>query len=108
MYIKGVGTVKKEEAMKFLTREGRNAVENGEITLEELGAVYKFELTKRASIIGSCQDTFNACYNRVPKAVIDKLSPEDLELLRIYFSCDMSLKKTAKKHFCIRIPFSTG
>ena len=39
---------------------------------------------------------------------LDKLSSEDLELLRIYFSCDMSLKKTANKHFCIRIPFSTG
>jgi ABC-type glycerol-3-phosphate transport system permease component/sugar diacid utilization regulator len=30
---------------------------------------------------------------------LDKLSPEDLELLRIYFSCDMSLKKTCEETF---------
>lgn len=98
MYIKGVGTVKKEEAMKFLTREGRNAVENGEITLEELGAVYKFELTKRASIIGSCQDTFNACYNRVPKAVIDKLSPEEVaSIVDAFYKCYGEGKAAAEK-----------
>ena len=98
MYIKGVGTVKKEEAMKFLTREGRNAVENGEITLEELGAVYKFELTKRASIIGSCQDTFNACYNRVPEAVIDKLSPEEVaSIVDAFYKCYGEGKAAAEK-----------
>ena len=30
---------------------------------------------------------------------LDKLSPEDLELLRIYFSCDMSLKKTCEETY---------
>ena len=30
---------------------------------------------------------------------LDKLSPEDLELLHIYFSCDMSLKKTCEETF---------
>ncbi|MBU5480490.1 CdaR family transcriptional regulator [Blautia sp. MSJ-19] len=30
---------------------------------------------------------------------LDKLSPEDLKLLRIYFSCDMSLKKTCEETF---------
>ena len=30
---------------------------------------------------------------------LDKLSSEDLELLRIYFSCDMSLKKTCEETF---------
>ena len=59
MYIKGIGTIRKEDAMKFLTKEGRDAVKSGEITPEELGAIYKLELVKRASTIGSCQDTFN-------------------------------------------------
>ena len=30
---------------------------------------------------------------------LDKLSSEDLELLRIYFSCDMSLKKNCEETF---------
>ena len=30
---------------------------------------------------------------------LDKLSPEDFELLRIYFSCDMSLKKTCEETY---------
>lgn len=30
---------------------------------------------------------------------LDKLSPEDLSLLRIYFSCDMSLKKTCEETY---------
>ena len=30
---------------------------------------------------------------------LDKLSPEDLELLRVYFSCDMSLKKTCEETY---------
>lgn len=88
MYIKGIGTVKKEEAMKFLTKEGRDAVKNGEITLEELGAVYKLELTKRASVIGSCHDLFTACYNRVPEALIDKLSPEEVaSVVDAFYKC---------------------
>ena len=78
MYIKGIGTIRKEDAMKFLTKEGRDAVKSGEITPEELGAIYKLELVKRASTIGSCQDTFNACYGRVPEEVLDKLSPEEI------------------------------
>lgn len=40
MHIKGIGTVRKEDAMKFLTKEGRDAVKSGEITPEELGAIY--------------------------------------------------------------------
>ena len=51
MHIKGIGTVRKEDAMKFLTKEGRDAVKSGEITPEELGAIYKLELVKRASTI---------------------------------------------------------
>jgi hypothetical protein len=41
MRINGIGTVRKEEAMKILTRDGREAVKSGEITPEELGQMYK-------------------------------------------------------------------
>lgn len=37
MKIKGIGTIRKEDAMSILTREGRKAVKSGDITLEELG-----------------------------------------------------------------------
>ena len=32
MYIKGIGTIKKNEAMSILTADGKNAVRNGDIT----------------------------------------------------------------------------
>lgn len=81
MQIKGMGTIKKEEAMKILTREGREAVEAGEITLEELGEMYKLNLTKKASKIGSMNDTFRANYERIPQEVIDKLNPTEIAML---------------------------
>ena len=81
MQIKGMGTIKKEEAMKILTREGREAVEAGEITLEELGEMYKLSLTKKASKIGSVNDTFRANYERIPQEVIDKLNPTEIAML---------------------------
>ena len=81
MQIKGMGTIKKEEAMKILTREGKEAVEAGEITLEELGEMYKLSLTKKASKIGSVNDTFRANYERIPQEVIDKLNPTEIAML---------------------------
>lgn len=81
MQIKGMGTIRKEEAMKILTREGREAVEAGEITLEELGEMYKLSLTKKASKIGSMNDTFRANYERIPQEVIDKLNPTEIAML---------------------------
>ena len=41
MKIKGIGTISKKEAMSILTREGREAVKNGDITTQELGEMYK-------------------------------------------------------------------
>lgn len=81
MQIKGMGTIKKEEAMKILTREGREAVETGEITLEELGEMYKLSLTKKASKIGNMNDTFRSNYERIPQEVIDKLNPAEIAML---------------------------
>lgn len=48
MKIKGIGTISKKEAMSILTREGREAVKNGDITTQELGEMYKLEQVKRA------------------------------------------------------------
>lgn len=67
MKINGIGTIKKEEAMEILTREGREAVESGEITTQELGEMYKLEMIKKASKIGKYGDTFSQNYKRVPK-----------------------------------------
>ena len=46
MKIKGIGTISKKEAMSILTREGREAVKNGDITTQELGEMYKLEQVK--------------------------------------------------------------
>lgn len=76
-----MGTIKKEEAMKILTREGREAVETGEITLEELGEMYKLSLTKKASKIGNMNDTFRSNYERIPQEIIDKLNSVEIAML---------------------------
>ena len=39
MKINGIGIIKKEQAMSILTKEGRQAVQSGDITLDELGQI---------------------------------------------------------------------
>ena len=66
MYIKGIGTIRKDEAMSILTADGKTAVRNGDIALDELGEMYKLEMVKRLSKIGSMQSAFSECYKWVP------------------------------------------
>ncbi len=88
MKINGIGTIKKEEAMRILTREGREAVESGEITTQELGEMYKLELIKKASKIGKYGDTFFRNYKRVPEEITEKLSPEEIaKLVDSFYDC---------------------
>ena len=88
MKINGIGTIKKEEAMKILTREGREAVKSGEITTEELGRMYKLEMVKKLSKIGKYGCTSAENYNRVPQEIADKLSPEEIaELVDSFYDC---------------------
>ena len=60
MKINGIGIVSKKVAMGILTREGREAVKNGDITLEELGEMYKLNQVKKCCKIGTCGDVFRA------------------------------------------------
>lgn len=78
MRINGIGMVRKDEALKILTREGREAVKSGEITLEELGQMYKLEQVKKSSKIGRCGDTFRVNYDRIPDDLKDQLTPDQL------------------------------
>lgn len=88
MKINGIGIVSKKTAMEILTREGRAAVKSGDITLEELGEMYKLEQVKKLSVIGRNVDTFNANYSRIPEGLTDKLSPEELaSLVDAFYQC---------------------
>lgn len=78
MKIKGIGTIRKEDAMSILTREGREAVKSGDITLEELGDMYKLEMVKRSSKIGRNSDTFRESYKWIPDDLKEELTPEQL------------------------------
>lgn len=78
MKIKGIGTISKEKAMSILTREGRKAVKSGDITLEELGDMYKLEMVKRSSKIGQNSDTFPESYKWIPDDLKEELTPEQL------------------------------
>lgn len=88
MRINGIGTIKKSEAMAILTREGREAVKAGEITLEELGQMYKLEQVKKCSKIGSCGDTFQQSYGWIPEDLREELTPEQLgRLTDAFYKC---------------------
>lgn len=88
MKIEGIGTISKEEAMKILTREGREAVKSGDITTEELGEMYKLEMVKKASKIGSIGDTFQASYKWIPDELKEELTPEQLgKLVDSFYEC---------------------
>lgn len=64
--------------MSILTREGRKAVKSGDITLEELGDMYKLEMVKRSSKIGQNSDTFRESYKWIPEDLKEELAPEQL------------------------------
>lgn len=96
MYIRGIGTIKKNEAMSILTTDGKAAVRNGDITLEELGEMYKLEMVKRASKIGSMQSTFSESYKWIPDVLKAELSPEHLAQLTDRFYDCYSAGKSAK------------
>lgn len=88
MKINGIGIIKKSEAMKILTREGKEAVKAGEITEEELGEMYKLEMVKKASKIGKYGDSFIENYKRIPEEIIDKLTPEEIgKLVDAFYNC---------------------
>lgn len=88
MYIKGIGTIRKEEAMKILTREWKKAVKSGDITTEELGEMYKLAQVKKLSRIGDLQDTFRESYKWIPDNLKDELSPQSLaELVDNFYDC---------------------
>lgn len=88
MRIKGVGIVKKEVAMSILSREGKAAVKSGEISLEELGRLYKISLVKKCSAIGTCTVTFRENYGRIPNSLKDELTPDQLgKLVDCFYLC---------------------
>lgn len=88
MKIAGIGTISKDKAMEILTREGREAVKAGEITTEELGQMYKLEMVKKNSKIGSNGDTFRESYKWIPEDLKEQLTPEQLgKLVDSFYEC---------------------
>lgn len=86
--VKGIGLVKKEDLMEILTAEGKEAVESGEITLEELVEMYKLELIKKASKVGCFGNTFRESYKWIPDDLKDELTPGQLgELTDAFHEC---------------------
>lgn len=88
MKINGIGTIRKQDAMSILTREGRKAVKTGEITPEELGEMYKLEMVKRSSKIGNNGDTFRESYKWITEDLKEELTPEQLgRLTDSFYKC---------------------
>lgn len=88
MKVKGIGTIRKEDAMSILTREGKKAVKTGLITTEELGQMYKLRQIEKASKIGSMGDTFRESYKWIPDDLKEELTPEQLgKLVDSFYEC---------------------
>lgn len=88
MYIKGIGKVKKEDVMSILTTDGKEAVNNGDLGIEELGEMYKLEQVKTLSQIGSMLDTFRESYKWIPDELKVELRPDQLaELTDRFYHC---------------------
>lgn len=88
MKIKGIGTISKEKAMEILTREGRKAVRDGEITTKELGEMYKLEQIKKASKVGNFGRTFRGSFKWIPEELKEELTPEQLgKLTDAFYKC---------------------
>lgn len=104
MKINGIGTVKKEDAMSILTKEGREAVKTGDITLEELGQMYKLEQVKKASTIGNHENTFRESYKWIPDELKEQLTPEQLgKLVDSFYECYGAGKNAQKgERICLQ------
>ena len=63
MYIKGIGTIRKDEAMSILTADGKSAVKDGDITLKELGEMYKLEMAREHQRSEVCNQLFRSAIN---------------------------------------------
>lgn len=96
MRIEGIGVISKNKALSILTKEGREAVKSGEITIDELGEMYKLELVKKNSKVGNMGDTFRESYKWIPEELKEQLTPEQLgKLVDSFYNC-YSAGKMAK------------
>lgn len=77
-FVQGVGKVKLDDAMDILTREGKEAVKKNEISLAELGGMYKCRLVQNKAKCGSFEGTFNKCWMRIPTSLKEYATVEDL------------------------------
>lgn len=88
MVINGIGEVNINVVKSILTKDGLEALESGEMTLEEAGEMYKLEQVKHFSKIGRFGDTFRANFARIPADIYDKLSPEEIaRLIDAFYQC---------------------
>lgn len=96
MRIEGIGVISKNKALSILTKEGREAVKSGEITIDELGEMYKLELVRKSTKIGNMEDTFQESYKWIPEELKKQLTPEQLgNLVDSFYNC-YSAGKMAK------------
>lgn len=77
-FVQGVGKVRLDDAMGILTREGKEAVKKNEISLAELGGMYKCRLVQNKAKCGSFEGTFNKCWMRIPADLKEYATVEDL------------------------------
>lgn len=98
MNIKGIGKISKKEISTVLTKECLKSLKNGNMIWEEAGEIYKYEMIRNESIIGSNVDTFSKNYSRIPPKLRVELSPKDLaSLVDAFYKCYGDGKREGKE-----------
>lgn len=68
--------------------EVTTSLKNGDLSLSNVFAMAKYQRVKKCSKIGAFDDTFRACYDRIPSAWAGKLSVQDLaDLVDAFYDC---------------------
>lgn len=64
------------------------SLKNGDLSLPDVFFMAKYQRVKKCSKIGAFDDTFRACYNRIPPALAGKLSAQELaDLVDAFYNC---------------------
>lgn len=74
--------------LNVFTDDAKSSVKSGEMSLQDLIEMNKYQKVKKMSKIGSFGDTFRENYKRIPESVWDKLLAEDLaKLVDAFYQC---------------------
>lgn len=83
--------------LNIFTRDARDSVKSGDLTLRDLVDMNKLEKAKKISKIGEFPDTFSKNFHRIPEGLFEKLTAQEVAELVDAFYQAYSDGKNAKE-----------